>query len=442
MKYLLGVVLLGLMSAGLSGCSEPTESKEKVFEDGNLESAVRETVGIEGDTELDEEHLAIVETLHAFERNIESLEGIEQLENLEELVIFGNEIEDLSPLLSLENLESVDIENNPLDLSVGSDAYRVVRTLTENDVFIYIDEERFTLDMEPSRGVFYEVEHGENTVYLLGSIHVGSEELYPLHDDIERAYESSDVTAFEIDFSSVDENEIGILAAQAGMLDQDESLEDYISEDEFKRLAFLLSPLGLNDPDVLSQMKPYFLQEALVALASMTAGYSPELGIDMHFIDRAEADEKEIIGLETVEDQLALADHLSLETQGMILSETLEEYDELGDELLELMSMWRMGDAEGITELRQPDADDYPEDYLAYYEALSDERDAAMAEKIEEFLNAEEGYNEGDTYFVVVGALHLVGENSIVDLLETRGYDVQQRANHPPLETDDMDEDE
>ncbi|WP_161524786.1 TraB/GumN family protein [Alteribacter lacisalsi] len=441
MRYLYGILLAGMLTVVLAGCSEPTESKVQYFEDKNLEEAVRESLGLENNGDLNEENLAMVRTLHAFEREIESLEGIEKLENLEELVIFGNELEDLSPLLELDQLESVDIENNPLDLSVGSDTYSVVRTLTENDVFIFIDEERFTLDMEPSRGVFYEVMNGENTVYLLGSIHIGSEELYPLHDDIEAAYDSADVTAFEIDFTSVDENEMAMLAMQSGMLEDDESLKDYISEEDFKRLAFLLQPLGINDSEILSGLKPWFVQEALVTLVSMTAGYSPELGIDMHFLDRAEEDGKDIIGLETVEDQLALQDQLALETQGQMLSETLQEYDTLGDELLELISMWRIGDTEGIAELRAP-AGDEPEDYLMYFDALSDERDAAMTEQIEAFLNGEDGYNDGDTYFVVVGALHLLGENSIVDLLETRGYEVTQGANQPPLEVEDEEEEE
>ncbi|MBM7095020.1 MULTISPECIES: TraB/GumN family protein [Alteribacter] len=421
------MILIALLT--IAGCTaQPMESKESFFKDRQLEEAVRDALGQpEGD--LTETGLSQIRTLHAFERDIKSLEGIDVLTSLEELIIFGNEIEDITPLLDLPSIESVDIENNPLNLSVGTESYSVVRTLIDNDVFVFIDEERFALDMEPSRGIFYEVTHGEKTVYLLGSIHIGSEELYPLNDEIEEAFESSSAAAFEIDFNELSDERMMELATEAGMLGPGEELQDYITEEEFKRLAFLLRPFGVSSDD-LSQFKPWYVQEFLLSIVSMTAGYSPELGIDMHFLERASDDGKEIIGLETAESQLAVQETLTLDTQGEMLSETLEEYDELGDELLELMAMWRLGDHESLTELRYAE-DDAPEDYQEYIRMLTDDRDRAMTDKISEFLES----GEHDTYFVVVGAIHLLGENSITDLLEQRGYDVELGLD--PQETEE-----
>jgi len=50
---------------------------------------------------------------------------------------------------------------------------------------------------------------------------------------------------------------------------------------------------------------------------------------------------------------------------------------------------------------------------------MFDERNAGMANRIREYLNS----GKGD-YFVVVGAGHLLGEGSMVDLLQQQGYQV------------------
>ncbi|WP_026691146.1 TraB/GumN family protein [Alteribacter aurantiacus] len=424
------IVLIALLT--IIGCSEPTESENvSFFEDRQLESAVREALG-QPEGELTEAELQDIRTLHAFERNIQSLDGIENLKSLEELIVFGNQIEDITPLLDLPNIENVDIENNPLNLSVGSESYSVVRQLINNDVFVFIDEERFALDMEPSRGVFYEVTNDNKTVYMLGSIHIGSEELYPLHEDIEEAFEQSSAAVFEIDFTQLSDERLQEIASEAGIFDDDQSLEDYVTEEEFDEIALLLSPYGLLRSD-LRDMKPWYVQEILLSVVSMTAGYEPGLGIDMHFLERAAEDEKEIIGLETAEDQLDIQNIITLETQGEQLSHTLDQYDELGDELLDLMAMWRRGDQEALTELRYPDENE-PEDYQDYIRALTDERDEAMADSIVRFL--EDG--EHNTYFVVVGAIHLLGENSITDRLEQEGYTVNTVLD--PLEDEDGEE--
>ena len=83
------------------------------------------------------------------------------------------------------------------------------------------------------------------------------------------------------------------------------------------------------------------------------------------------------------------------------------------EELTQLIRVWRSGSIDVIAQLR---------DFSEGSEQLAmDERDLLMTDKIEEFLNED----DGETYFVVVGALHLAGENSIIDLLETRGYSVE-----------------
>jgi uncharacterized protein len=93
----------------------------------------------------------------------------------------------------------------------------------------------------------------------------------------------------------------------------------------------------------------------------------------------------------------------------------------LGDrnpEFEDLMNMWTSADEKKLVSLTQTLAVN-PE----YYKALIEDRNTGMVSKIEGYLNSEETH----TYFVVVGALHMLGDDGIVTQLEKAGYTVEKQ---------------
>lgn len=275
------------------------------------------------------------------------------------------------------------------------------------------------LETPGSKGVFYEVNYKDNTVYLFGSIHIGVPKLYPLHEKIDAAYNASDYLVVEMDINDLKPEEMIAQISEIGVYNDGTTIKDHISTDLYDELIRTIKDFSIQEEGV-TIFKPWLVSDMLESLILEKAGFDLDLGIDQYFLKKAAIEKKEIISLETIEDQLGLYTILAPESQEKALHSTLFEQEENQEKIAELMEMWIAGDINRLAELRKLEDED-SEDYQTYYEALTVDRDLKMTAKIEEFLKN----GQSETYFVVVGALHLVGENSIVDLLNSKGYDVK-----------------
>lgn len=273
-----------------------------------------------------------------------------------------------------------------------------------------------------SRGLFFEVTGGGNQAYLFGSVHTGTEEMYPLDKEVYQAFERSGVLGLEIDMASLTELEISQKMSQIGAFDDGRQMTDVVSEEIFKETLEVLSGYGVDKED-LNRLKPWFVAMDITSIAAMEAGFSPDFGVDDYFLEQAEEEGMEVIGLESVSTQLEPYKLLSEESQEIYLKNTLDEMDEAEEQLGELIDLWKAGEKEAFAEIRQELLEDTETVSLRdYQEAFLDTRDEQMTAKIVELL--EEG--EEDTYFIVVGALHLAGKNSIVEQLYEKGYQVER----------------
>lgn len=282
-----------------------------------------------------------------------------------------------------------------------------------------------------SKGLVWKVENidedSNNIVYLLGSVHLGTSEVYPLHADLKNAYNSSDelyVEANTLEISDVMEEYIKIIMYEDGS-----TIDEHISAETYEKLEKVAELMGL-PMEQLKLFKPWSLANdisALTTTASQTleeAQKSSTLGIDMYFMSNAIVDGKHINELEGVLYQGNLLNSLSSEFQEANLDEVLttilnpEEYEgpSSGDMLNEWLGYFKDGDVEGMVESYLPYVGD---DELSLM--LFGIRDINMAKNIGELLE-QEGEN---TYFVVVGAGHLIVENSVLDHLEEAGYEVE-----------------
>ncbi|MCD8510912.1 MAG: TraB/GumN family protein [Bacillus sp. (in: Bacteria)] len=414
---LFSIVMISLTA----GCNATSE--EIQFSDSQLASAIKVAAGLEDTDTITESDVIDIIELDAQGYGITHLQGIEALLELVHLNLQDNEIDDLSQLFLIENLETVLLYNNPLSLDTNEDVLSQIQQLEANGVTVHYDEiPVYEQTGAPAEGVFYKVEHGGNTVYLLGSIHVGMEDIYPLHPAIEDAFALADYLAVEIDMTTVSEFEMMELLASIGFYEDGESLQEAIGQNAFTELVTLLRPYGY-DEMMLNLFKPFVVQDLLTMMAAEAAGLHPDDGIDLYFMDRASYAEMPIISLETIEEQLLLSTFLPEELQAMELIQSIEAFDQLTDEIIELMDVWRQGDTEALLAIRNAEIEEGYEDYMR---ALLDDRDLQMADRIEEFLLDE----SGSTYFVVVGAMHLVGDTSIAGLLKDRGYELQLGASN------------
>lgn len=270
-----------------------------------------------------------------------------------------------------------------------------------------------------SKGIFYEVLGGKNQLFLFGTVHVGKEAMYPLHKNVERAFAESDVLVLELDLANLSEFELLQELLSIGFFQDMSKLSDYVAEETFDELLKLFAPMGI-DSNMLETIKPWYAGMMLTEIMLIGTGLDSENGVEFYLTNKAGS--MEIIGLETIGDQLFPYTLLSMDSQVLYLKSSLEELDNAEEELHKLIDAWRRGDIDFFTQLRREMMKESPTpSFGKYQEAMLDGRDTKMTEKIVDLLEG----NTNRTYFVAVGTLHLVGENSIVDQLREKGYEVK-----------------
>ncbi len=274
---------------------------------------------------------------------------------------------------------------------------------------------------EKTQAYIWRVTSNTTTVYMLGSIHIASRDIYPLDSTIEDAFESSDYLAVEINVRAANKLQVALLTIKYGRYPEGQSREDILSEETYEYLVNRLHVPDAETGDLLDQYRPWVLYISSAQGMYVDSDYDPEYGIDMHFIDRADESGKEIIELETAEYQISQMSSVPDDAIIKAILDDLKNYNTEQD-FEEIIDAWADGDLAEMTrivyEQLKRDADIEPLYQKMYYE-----RNLNMAAKIEELLSGDK------VYFVVVGAGHFVGANGLVNLMVKSGYQVEQLYN-------------
>ena len=256
-----------------------------------------------------------------------------------------------------------------------------------------------------------------NTVFLFGSIHVADASVYPLSARIENAYKKSDILVVEVDETQADQVRLNKILMTRGFYPGAETIADHVNQETMQMLQVFLTKSGIPYATI-ARMRPGLIAITLTIARIVQLGYSPELGIDRYFLNKARKDKKSIQQLETAEAQLELL--LSLSDDDLLLKHTVISLDEMDAMFMELMNAWKSGDSKKIESVMLTDQlKEFPE-FESLFKRLFDNRNVTMTKKITEMLD------QSRNYFVVVGAGHLVGDNGIVSLLKNQGYKVVQ----------------
>jgi len=291
-----------------------------------------------------------------------------------------------------------------------------------------------------SKGFLWEIKSGENTAYLLGSIHVGNYDLYPLSNKILKAFAESDVLCVEIDFVNTDVNMMTSLYMQYAYYTDGTTLKDHVSEETYQKAVMVGSSLGLPE-ETIALLKPWYLSSVFSAYARTTSNIYIDLGIDMRFLLDAYLKGKPVLELEGYEFQFNVLDSYSDELDEYLLLGTLDlltennpENNTYGKEVNLLLKYWHDGDEESIKEnmpilLYSDFPQNISEEEKQVYALLEEyknkmftQRDKRMAGLIDELLNAE----GSTTYFIMVGAGHYISDYSVIDMLKEMGYEINR----------------
>ncbi len=269
---------------------------------------------------------------------------------------------------------------------------------------------------QPEKSFLWKIQSESNTVYVLGSLHFSKKEIYPLRREIEDAFDRSDVLAVEANVNDIQKADVQKLRESA-LYPANDTLGKHLSSETYERVKKEMDRLGI-PLELANRQKPWFLSMTIVALDSVKLGLDPKLGIDVHFLSKAEG-RKRILELESLDYQIQLLSGFSDKEQELFLLYTLKDLNILEQELDKMIRAWTSGDTKGMESLMTKGVVE-DEGLSSIYEKLVYERNKKMVSKIENFLKARE------TYFVIVGAGHLVGSKGIIELLKKDGYRVEQ----------------
>jgi uncharacterized protein YbaP (TraB family) len=259
--------------------------------------------------------------------------------------------------------------------------------------------------------------HGRhNTVYLLGSIHVLRPQDYPLAPVVLDAYADSRALVMEINLDDIDSAQIQAEMLSSATLPEGKTLPTVLGARRYAHAESLAHDVGV-DLSLFDSFAPWFAAEAISQTQLTQLGFQPQSGVEMYFLERAKADGKTIAGLETVHDQIALFDNLTLDAQAQYLVSSLEQAHELPQEVDALVRAWQRGDT---TWFANEMASEFGKDPVLYASLLTS-RNRKWISRIEALLE------EDRNYLVIVGTGHLVGRDSVIALLKKDGIGATQR---------------
>ena len=258
-----------------------------------------------------------------------------------------------------------------------------------------------------------------NRVYLLGSVHLLRREDHPLPDAIDTAYDDAETIFMELDMDDIDAVAMQATVTRLGVLDDGRTLRDLMGESLYAKAETTAAKIDI-PLELLAQSEPWLAAITIEQMILARIGFEPRYGIEMHFSTRAAEDGKPILGFETFEEQLAFLDGLSIEAQRELLLQTLAEGQDIETLMDDVIEAWRLGDTHYLETTILADFAQYPE----LHDRIVTERNHRWVERIDGLLD------DDQDYLVIVGALHLVGEEGLPALLTRRGFEIRQMRQH------------
>jgi uncharacterized protein YbaP (TraB family) len=261
----------------------------------------------------------------------------------------------------------------------------------------------------------WEIQGTENRIRLLGSIHFLRSQDFPLPKAITDAYHEADVVVMELDLSALDPFEIQQIIQRLSIDPRGRNLEALMGARAYQQAHELAAKLDI-DLGTFMPYEPWFAALQITQLRLMQLGFDGSNGVDAYFTRQAVQDRKKIRGLETLEFQLDSMDSLPPKTQKEFLLQTLEDAADAEETMDAVVKAWKAGDTVKLETELMVGLDAQPE----LYERILVQRNKNWASSILALID------DSQDYLIIVGTLHLVGDDSLLRMIEDAGYAMQQ----------------
>lgn len=276
----------------------------------------------------------------------------------------------------------------------------------------------------PDKPLLWKIEGNplEKPSYLFGTIHLTTPRIEKLHPAAQKAFDAADTVATEMSMDP----EIQIASAMLVMRKDGSTLSESLGEELIGKLETTLK--GINpalDAAIMEPMKTWAVAAAVTLLPYQLEGRK---ALDQLIWQRAKDADKQTVGLETMNEQVAAFEVLEEAEQVVFLKSTLQNFAKNDRLLREMIADYEKGDAESINRTFIKSIRDLGENEREravgekLLKSIMIGRDLTMAETIDTMLRKD----VSKTRFIAVGAGHLIGENGIRAHLEKKGWKINR----------------
>ncbi len=259
------------------------------------------------------------------------------------------------------------------------------------------------------------VEKGANRLFIGGTIHMLTESDYPLPAAFEKAYNGAVKVILETDMQKLNSPEFQSAMMRELSYSDGRNLKQELNQETYAALENFFTMRGIPMARIIG-FKPGMVSITMTVMELQRLGLVG-IGVDAYYSAKSIDDRKPLGQLETVEAQIAFIANMGAGRVDEMLIYTLADIDKLPELMNAMKHAWRKGD---LTQLKAIGITPFKNEFPNMYKALIADRNDAWLPKIEAMLKTRE------VEFVLVGALHLAGDDGLLSQLATRGYKVRQ----------------
>jgi len=250
------------------------------------------------------------------------------------------------------------------------------------------------------------------SIYVGGTIHLLRESDYPLPKEYNQSYQESDIIVFETDIKDESMSEY---VTQAGLYPKGVELKDKLTPATYQALEAYTQKTAF--PLILiTRMRASLAMFSLVLHKYQTLGFHVSNGIDLHFFERAQRDNKPILTFETPKEQVDMLLAIGEGEEDELVKYTLIDLEQLESYFLPLIKAWRVGDRTLMKKTLLKELQKYPK----IYQSL-------LVQRNQKWLKSMQTYFDTPAIeLILVGSAHLIGEDGLLHYFEKNGYKVEQ----------------
>lgn len=252
----------------------------------------------------------------------------------------------------------------------------------------------------------------KKTSYLYGTFHTQDKRVFEFKKGIKKAFNQADIYAMELNMDSIDRGAM----MKAMIMDSNKTLKTLLSEEDYQLVnQFFIDSIGMS-LFMFDKMQPFM---ATQMVATKDLNKEKESALDMYWFNEAKKKGKQLVGLETMTEQINVFKSIPVEEQATELVQAVKEYGkEETMNINDMVEIYQSGDLDELMKVMDEYSEDSPVGSAEFNERFLYSRNIIMADRVIQYL-------EKGSVFMAVGAAHLPGEKGVIELLRAKGYKVE-----------------